>query len=241
MKYQCIYCNYETYDFGNFSRHKNSKRHLKNSMNQIINPESRSSGDPKTIQKDPVEENKDSNTCMYCNKFFSQKTNLYRHQNHRCKIKKKQDSEVKELKGQISDLIKTNLNNSQIAKKSISTLGYAIQNFQDAPTICLLEGKKLDGLIEYNGNTDKSLEEVLIHHFDKKKLHQLLGDLIIKEYKKENPKKQSIWSTDVSRLTFILKQAVKNTKKGKWMTGPDIICFKANNYDSKNLDKLKFV
>lgn len=168
----------------------------------------------------------ESNSCMYCNKIFKHKTHLYRHQKYRCKIKDKQEKEaleMAEMKLQIKQLTEANLNNSKTAlnnaqtvQKSMSAVNYIMQNFKDAPPIGLLKGKKLDGFIEYNGNTNRSIQEIIIHYFEKRKLHQLLGDLLIKEYKKENPENQSVWSSDVSRLTFILMQATKN-KNNKWI------------------------
>ncbi len=50
-----------------------------------------------------------------------------------------------------------------------------------------------------------------------------------------------MWASDVSRLAFIVKSVIGKTKKSKWISGPDIICFNTNNSDSKNLDKFQFV
>jgi hypothetical protein len=45
-----------------------------------------------------------------------------------------------------------------------------------------------------------------------------LGELITNEYKKADPNKQSIWSSDISRLTFIVRDIIGKTKKSKWIT-----------------------
>ena len=42
-----------------------------------------------------------------------------------------------------------------------------------------------------------------------------MGDFIIKVYKKEKPSEQSIWNTDSSRLTYIIKDLI-NKKSSKW-------------------------
>ena len=124
------------------------------------------------------------------------------------KIKNEQEkgvSEIEEMKLQIKQLIEANLNNSQTVQKSMcNQLCYA--KFQECTTNGLIKGKKLDGFIEYNGNTDRSIQEIIIHYFEKRKLHQLLGDLIVKEYKKENPKNQFVWSSDVSEHYFLLRK-----------------------------------
>ena len=235
MNYNCDRCNYETSDLSNFSRHKKSSKHLKNNTSFFIENTKRTLKEQKRTfilgeKTVKIDENEEILSCKYCDKKFTKVTSKYRHQKHYCKYNTEKEIKVlkeqnKELLEVIKNSVMANKNNSEIAKentqivsKSMSTLNYAIKHFQDAPTISLLEGKKLEGFIEYNGNTEKSLEEILVHHFEKKKLHQLLGDLIVEEYRKENPKKQSMWSTDVSRLTFILKQTVKNTKNGKWIT-----------------------
>jgi hypothetical protein len=145
-------------------------------------------------KKSNFEEEKNHIECLYCRKIFKFKSGLSRHQNHRCKAKQETDDRVKILEKQLSHALSIADNNSKTVKKSMSTINYAIQHFNDAPAIGLLEGKRLDGFIEYNGNTDKPIEQIIIHHFEKKKLHQLLGDLIVKEYKKNNPNKQSVWT-----------------------------------------------
>ncbi len=48
-----------------------------------------------------------------------------------------------------------------------------------------------------------------------KKLNKFIGNYIITAYKKENPEKQSLWNTDSSRLTFVIKELITN-KSSKW-------------------------
>jgi hypothetical protein len=230
--YTCELCNYKTDRKHNLTLHKNSIKHKNNEINNITKNKKKPIEDPPEIQSKYEEIDSEINACLHCGQNFKHKTNLYRHQKYRCVIRVETQNikkENEELKIQNKKLIDTNLNNSEVTKKTVNTLTYALKNFQNAPIVGLLEGKKLDGFIEYDGNTDKSIEEVIIHHFEYKKLDKFLGDLILKEYIKENPKEQSIWSTDVSRLTFILKQAVKNTNKGKWVT------------DKKGVDLTKLV
>ena len=231
-KYICELCNYSSERSSDLARHKNSIKHKNKVLDNITIVQKESIRDPLETQSKYEKSEVELNTCIYCSQKFKHKTHLYRHQKYRCVIRVETQNikkENEELKIQNKKLIDTNLNNSEVTKKTVNTLTYALKNFQNAPIVGLLEGKKLDGFIEYDGNTDKSIEEVIIHHFEYKKLDKFLGDLILKEYIKENPKEQSIWSTDVSRLTFILKQAVKNTNKGKWVT------------DKKGVDLTKLV
>lgn len=62
-----------------------------------------------------------------------------------------------------------------------------------------------------------SIEEILIHKFCKNILVDFVGDAIIECYSNSNPKKQSMWGTDVARLMFIIKQRVGDTNKSEWV------------------------
>ena len=45
--------------------------------------------------------------------------------------------------------------------------------------------------------------DTLVYNYENKNLHKYLGDFIIGHYKKDNPSEQSMWSSDVSRLTYL--------------------------------------
>jgi len=67
----------------------------------------------------------------------------------------------------------------------------------------LLESKKL------------SLMQVLTMYNDDKRLVSFVGDYIIKYYKKKDASEQSMWSSDIARLTYIISQAC-NKKGTSW-------------------------
>jgi hypothetical protein len=69
-----------------------------------------------------------------------------------------------------------------------------------------------------NKKTNKSVEEIIIFHHKQNTLVKVLGELLINEYKKKDPSVQSIWSSDISRLTFIVRDIIGKTKKSKWIT-----------------------
>ena len=64
-------------------------------------------------------------------------------------------------------------------------------------------------------NYKQKLIDWIIYNHNHKILHKYLGDFIIKVYKKEKPSEQSIWNTDSSRLTYIIKDLINN-KSSKW-------------------------
>lgn len=117
------------------------------------------------------------------------------------------------------------VDNANVAKRSMSAMSYALKNFNSAPPIALLEDEQFDTMTKCliydekgKRKTEKSIEEVIIFHHKKGTLGGILGDLIIKVYKTDDPKDQSAWSSDVSRLTFIVKEIIGNkNKKSKWM------------------------
>jgi hypothetical protein len=63
----------------------------------------------------------------------------------------------------------------------------------------------------------------MVHYFDNYKLEELFADIIIQEFKKQKEEEQQFFATDVSRLTFIVRQALKshgidNIEKRVWLT-----------------------
>jgi len=70
-----------------------------------------------------------------------------------------------------------------------------------------------------NTNTNKDKEkfvEKIIYKHKKKILDEYLGRIIVSHYKKKDPAQQSIWNSDTSRLTYIIRELFNN-KKIDWM------------------------
>ena len=93
---------------------------------------------------------------------------------------------------------------------SISALKYANDKFKDAPALLPLENFSLNNLSFDNENDKKQLIEILVYNAKQKSLDKLLGDHIVKEYKKDDPKEQSFHTTDCSRLNYIVRDLIKN-------------------------------
>lgn len=128
------------------------------------------------------------------------------------------EHKVKNLENKCDKFLDIASDNTKIIKKSMSTINFATKNFDKAPAIELLGGKKLNKFIEYNEKPKRRIEEVIIHYNEKKELDQFLGNLIINTYKKDDPCEQSMWSSDTARLTFIIKQSINETNESKWIT-----------------------
>ena len=155
---------------------------------------------------------------------------------------KKTNIELKETNDKLIDIIQSQLKstqktNEQLAdtiqsqsksvEKSINTLSFVSTQYPNAPPIKTLENDQFNEMTErimFNKKNDEILEEILLTHYKGHKLHAILGDIIVNEYKKDNPKNQSLWVSDVSRLTFIIKNLIKKTNKSKWISDKNGTC-----------------
>lgn len=81
---------------------------------------------------------------------------------------------------------------------------------------------------EDNENNEDELSEedvvndlvtTLIYHYKNNTLHKYLGNFLIKNYKKKDPALQAMWNSDVSRLTYIIKELL-GTKQSAWHQDP---------------------
>ena len=93
-----------------------------------------------------------------------------------------------------------------LVKKSVSALTYAVTNYDNAPSIQIIDINKIEDLEENN----KKLVEDVLSYYKHKTLDRYLGNSIIKLYKKDDPKAQSVWSTDTNRLTYLIKELMAN-------------------------------
>ena len=160
----------------------------------------------------------------FCDKKFTVKCNLYRHQKHFCKEKYDKDEElrlanlkIEKLEKEKEDLFDLAKNNSQTASKSMSAMSFVVKNCKNAPEIKKLEGKETLKLITHDKKSTYSIERLLIHHFDKKNLHEYIGNMIVTFYKKKNQLEQSVWTSDVAILNFLLCQSIEGTNKVEWI------------------------
>ena len=93
---------------------------------------------------------------------------------------------------------------------SISALKYANEKFKETPALLPLDNFNINNLNFDNDEDKKQLVEILIYNAKHKSLDKLLGDHIIKYYKKENPEDQCFHTTDCSRLNYIVRELIEN-------------------------------
>ncbi len=103
--FECTVCKYRTNVKCNFDKHLTTEKHQRNIRNLPVIPE-------------PIEST--GLNCKHCDKFFSHKQSLQRHENHRCKgIKKLTKLEIN-LQAEVTDLQKlVQLLHLQLSQKDV--------------------------------------------------------------------------------------------------------------------------
>ena len=92
---------------------------------------------------------------------------------------------------------------------SMSALKYANEKFQNTPALLPLDNFNLNDLDFDDEEDKKKLVEILIYNAKQNSLDKLLGDHIVKEYKKDNPEDQVFHTTDCSRLNYIVRELME--------------------------------
>jgi len=240
MKYQCELCNYSTDIKFAHNRHLTSQKHIKKFDEKEKERINTSRMHHVIITGAP---SKKSYICQFCNNAFANAGNLARH-NKSCSNKKEMETnymkdmeqykkEIEHLK-ELNKLLKTdkksleldkqNLNNNInhyksllnnagiVIKKSVSALSYVAQNYKDAPQLDKLDDYSYLQFKDENDEFDL-LETVFIEH-QNGNLHEYIGNIIVDAYKKDNPDEQSLWSSDTTRLTYIIRDILH--KKIDW-------------------------
>ena len=131
------------------------------------------------------------------------------------------DEQILYLKNQNDQLIKAineSTKNSSKAVEATSTavktikgisrgMSQIINNFQNNPPMKQLEGPAVIKLLTYdNKKTENDVVNIMVAKHRNKLLKEYFGNLIIGDYKKDNPELQSVWGIDTSRVIFTIKQ-----------------------------------
>ena len=94
-------------------------------------------------------------------------------------------------------------------KKSMNTMSYLLLNYNTAP--------QLQSLPDYSIITKdtETLIKNLIHYHKNGTFEKYIGDFIIKQYKKEDPKLQSLWSSDIERLNYFVRELINSKENNE--------------------------
>lgn len=231
MSYTCKNCNYNTDNKSNFNRHNKSTNHKRKS-----NIESKLT---RSVKGPTDDANKLALNCkktnLYicrCKKEFHHASSLSRHK-QKCDIIQNKilmgELEINELKEQLKkyenvvekcegviqkyeEMHKELINTVKTSNKGntyISVKNYIQTNYSSAPPLTKLNDYSL---LEQSNNT---LIDDIVYNFDHSLLDQYLGTFLINQYKKDDLSQQSIWNSDVARMTYIINELLCN-KKTSW-------------------------
>lgn len=115
----------------------------------------------------------------------------------------KNDAFLKEAHKASTTTINTSVNTIE---KSMSALTYLTTHFRKAPEFKKLTHDGAKKLLMF----EKKLSEYLSYNNDNNTLDQYLGNIILKHIQTEDPQNQSVWNSDVSRLTYLIRKLVGN-------------------------------
>ena len=96
-------------------------------------------------------------------------------------------------------------------KEVMSPLKFADNNLYYAPQ--MVEYSNFTFLEVYS--TPDLAVEAIIGHFNKGTLHKFLGDEIVNEYVKKDPRDQSVWNSDTNRSTYLNRVLIIASEDGE--------------------------
>jgi uncharacterized C2H2 Zn-finger protein len=224
VKYNCEKCGFFSKNKKDYTRHIKTKKHLKKNNKQAIKI-----SDPNLILKKSYKSPKYENVCIHCNNSYTNQSNLTRHMK-KCSnliiIEKDniiQTKEVDALKKENERLHKqvekkdkqletfSDLLKSSMSKSTGNNLTYIVNNYGSAP--------QLEGLPSYTHILDAdtmTLPQVLIMYHQNNTLCRFIGEFLVKAYVKKGGNNQAMWSSDTSRLTYIINE-LQESGKIQWV------------------------
>lgn len=209
LKYNCEKCEFQTNNKTDYKRHNGTKKHIE----KVCNDASKSKTLPIKVQNDskPIEKY----TCQYCQSSYSSQSNLTKHMK-KCANKQIKDAEMDTLKKENEKLkeqveLFLEIIKSTMTVGSVNNLTYIINNYGSAPPL-----KQLTSYGHIHTAKTMSLVDVLIMYHREGTLCKFIGDFLVNSYLKKEADRQSMWSTDVSRLTYIVNE-LHESGKIKWV------------------------
>lgn len=214
MKYNCINCKYSTDIHCNYQKHVKSKKHVEKEKEHVILSALSTVSESVKYQ------------CQFCERYLANPGSLTKHSKvcsakttyldtidklkedliHKDELMAKDGNTICILQSEIRNL-KAIINGAgSVIKTSVSSLNYITTNYKDAPA--LLPIADIPKLC-FDLSDDDFIDQ-LLSEYRHKTLVAYIGNAILKQYKKSDPKQQSIWNSDSSRLTYIIREIMTN-------------------------------
>jgi hypothetical protein len=126
---------------------------------------------------------------------------------------REKDNEIKQIYKNENEYHKKLANNAgEIVNKTISAFTRAVNNYKDAPKLKYLDSKTANRLLCQEKIKGKVIKldndrtaEYMAKLSEQKILPKHLSNTLVEQYRSHNPKEQSIWTTDASRMKMIVK------------------------------------
>jgi len=104
-----------------------------------------------------------------------------------------------------------NKSSSRANEYAISAFNYIARHFNNAEPVKKVDFDSMETIVcKEKVRENEEIIDILIYHHRNKTLVKYIGDAIVSFYRKENPEEQSIWSSDVTRLSYIIRLLVND-------------------------------
>jgi len=221
-KYSCKKCKYSTYKKSSHDKHLSSSKHKRNTDCKYICIPCGFYTNHLPNYKHHVDTDKHNSNC---NNDDTQDIVVYQQQDkmiiNDTNKKNNKDAQIINLQQQLlTEKDKTiNILSSQLKTKdkqiktSNGLLKYLVKNHPNAPPLQQITNFTF---IRDENECRSRMPELLIEYFNTDKFSQYLAENIVAIYKKAEPKDQSLWTSDVSRDNFIVKNKI-NENESAWI------------------------
>lgn len=131
------------------------------------------------------------------------------------------DKMMERLYGTMKDGLDVRKGEMDMKNTQINGAGNLIGNNQKALLTILQNSNNNAPALEYITDNKKMKRQItssgkgplglcLLNHFVDGSLVTFLGDLLVADYNRTDPKEQSVWSTDTTRLTYLIRIVTEN-------------------------------
>ena len=208
--YECKLCGFNSPNKKNYNNHISTIKH----KSKVLLSTNTIPTDPHASPTLPLEQK--SYICLNCNNSFARSSGLSRHKktcmetiviNNEVENLKKENARLQQQLGRTEKRMDTyeEMIKTLTCPQTINNITFLINSYPDAPVL-----KELPSYGHILDAKSMSIADVMIMYHETKKLDKFIGDFIVKSYKKDKPGEQSLWSSDISRLTYIINEASKN-------------------------------